>query len=72
MTKDEIDRLQQYLRAKFRLDTIQLEARPKAEDSAEVAIGDEFIGVIYRDDEDGEVNYQFQMCILDFDLPEKA
>jgi hypothetical protein len=30
------------------------------------------VGVIYRDDEDGEISYQFQMAILDFDLAEKA
>ena len=35
---------------------------------AEVYIGDEFIGVLFRDDEEGETSYQFQMAILDFDL----
>ena len=33
-------------------------------------IGDEFIGVIFKDEEDGEVSYAFQMAILDIDLPE--
>ena len=28
----------------------------------------EFIGVLFRDDEEGETSYQFQMAILDFDL----
>ncbi|MGF1454413.1 MAG: DUF3126 family protein [Alphaproteobacteria bacterium] len=68
MTKDEIATVQDYLRRKFRLDTISIEARPKKDDSAEVLIGDEFIGVIFKDDEDGEVSYQFQMAILDVDL----
>jgi hypothetical protein len=32
-------------------------------------MGDEFIGVIYRDDEDpDDLSYNFQMAILDFDL----
>jgi hypothetical protein len=35
---------------------------------AEVFIGDEFIAPIYREEEDGEVSYQLQMAILDFDL----
>ncbi len=72
MTKDEIANVQRYLRQKFRLDTIQVEARPKKDDSAEVLIGDEFIGVLFKDDEDGEVSYQFQMAILDVDLDEVA
>lgn len=70
MDNTEILRVQQYLRAKFRLDTITLHRRANKDDSVEVMIGDEFIGVIYRDDEEGEVSYDFNMAILDFDLPE--
>jgi hypothetical protein len=44
--------------------------RPQKDDSAEVYLGDEFIAVIYRDDEEGELSYNFQMAILDFDLEE--
>ncbi|HAH10471.1 MAG TPA: DUF3126 domain-containing protein [Alphaproteobacteria bacterium] len=69
MDKVEILRVQKYLRDTFRLDTIHVEARPNKKDSAEVMVGDEFIGVISRDDEDGEVCYQFNMAILDIDLP---
>ncbi len=72
MKKDEIARVEQYLRKTFRLDTIAVVARPKKDDSAEVMIGDEFIGVIFKDEEDGETSYQFQMAILDFDLEEEA
>ncbi|MEE8578924.1 MAG: DUF3126 family protein, partial [Hyphomicrobium sp.] len=42
----------------------------KKTDSAEVFIGDEFIAVLFREDEDGEISYQFQMAILDLDLAE--
>ena len=69
MDRIEILRVQKYLRSTFRLDTIAVEARANQKDSAEVMIGDEFIGVISRDDEDGEVCYQFNMAILDIDLP---
>jgi hypothetical protein len=34
-----------------------------------VFIGEEFIGVIYRDEDDGEVSYDFNMAILAYDLP---
>ena len=47
---------------------MEVRQRPQKNDSAEVYIGDEFIGVIYRDDEDGEVSYQLQIAILESDL----
>jgi len=66
----EIAKLQVYLRKLFRLDTIDLARRPKKDDSVEVMVGGEFIGIISKDDEEGETSYHFQMCILDVDLPE--
>jgi len=68
--KTELAKLQAYLRRKFELDTIKVVARPKKKDSAEVFIGDEFIAVIYRDDEDGEISWNLQMAILEMDLEE--
>lgn len=70
--RSEIARVQKYLRDTFRLDTITVRERTNKDDSAEVYVGDEFIGVLFRDDEDGEVSYAFQMAILDFDLPNIA
>ena len=52
----------------FDLETIEVRQRPNKDDSAEVYIGDEFIGIMFRDDDDGDLSYQFQMAILDFDL----
>ena len=44
-----------------------MKARPKVTDSAEVYVGDEFIGVVFADeDEDG--SYMFEMAILAEDL----
>lgn len=68
MDKTEIAKLQSYLRQKFNNPTVRVEARPKKKDSAEVYIGDEFIAVIFRDDEDGEVSWNLQMAILEMDL----
>lgn len=70
MTRTENWRLEKYLRNLFRLDTITIHERPKQADSVEVQVAGEFIGVIFRDDEDGEVSYAFQMAILEMDLPE--
>lgn len=68
MDQNEIMRLEAYLRKKFRLDLIEVRQRPTKDDSVEVYLVDEFIGVIFRDDEDGEVSYDFNMAILAFDL----
>ena len=67
--KTEILRVEKYLRSLFRLDTIRIEARPNKKDSVEVMVGDEFIGFIFKDTEDGETTYHFEMAILDIDLP---
>lgn len=70
MTRSELWRLEKYLRNLFRLDTITLAERPKQDDSVEVLVNGEFIGVIFRDEEDGEISYAFNMAILEMDLPE--
>ncbi|MBI1262719.1 MAG: DUF3126 family protein [Rhizobiales bacterium] len=70
MDKTEIKRLETYFREKFGLPTINLVTRPNKDDSVEVNIGSEFIGVLFKDDEEGEVSYAFNMAILDIDLPE--
>ena len=68
MNPEEIKKLTRFFRAKFQLANIEVRKRPQKNDSAEVYIGDEFIGVIFRDEEDGELSYNFNMAILDFDL----
>jgi hypothetical protein len=69
VTRSEIWRLEKYLRSLFRLDTITVLDRPQA-DSAEVHVGGEFIGLVYKNDDEGEVSYDFNMSILEMDLPE--
>ena len=65
---EELKKLESYFRRVFGNDVIRVKARPRKDDSAEVFIGEEFIGVIYRDDEDGDLSYNFTMAILDIDL----
>ena len=69
MTESEVQKLQTYLREKFGNDNFRLVDRIKSEDSLEVYLAEEFIGTLYRDDEDGEVSYDFNMAILEMDLP---
>ena len=68
MKPDEIAKLTKFMRAKFELASLSVRKRPQKNDSAEVYVGEEFIGVIFRDDEDGELSYNFSMAILDIDL----
>ncbi len=70
MDAREIARLEAYFRTKFGLKAVSGRARAKKDDSVELYLGDEFLGVIFRDDEDGDLCYQFNMAILDEDLPQ--
>jgi hypothetical protein len=64
----EIRKVEAYLKRLFGNARIRVVPRPKKEDSAEVYVGEEFIGVLFVDDEDQERSYNFQMAILGADL----
>lgn len=68
MSIDELKKIERYLRRLFANDSLAVKARPRKDDSAEVFVGEEFVGVIYRDDEDDELSYNFSMAILAYDL----
>ncbi|HET8920450.1 MAG: DUF3126 family protein [Betaproteobacteria bacterium] len=68
MDVQEVRKLDAYLKKLFGNARIRVVPRPKKEDSAEVYVGDEFIGVLFVDDEDDERSYNFQMAILGADL----
>lgn len=71
-TNQEIQKLTAYLQQKFRNPTFILKPREKAQDSVEVHLGEEFIGLIYKDADEGETSYDFNMAILDIDLNNAA
>jgi hypothetical protein len=64
----EVRKIDAYLKKLFGNARIRVVPRAKKEDSAEVYIGEEFIGVLFVDDEDEERSYNFQMAILGTDL----
>jgi hypothetical protein len=66
--KTEMAKVERYLRQTFANHSIRVVGRPKKTDSAEVYIGEEFVGVLFLDDEDGDRSYNFTMAILDTDL----
>ncbi|MBL0849405.1 MAG: DUF3126 family protein [Candidatus Liberibacter ctenarytainae] len=67
MQDTEIQKLDLYLKNMF---GPGISAKPRINqlDSAEVFMKSEFIGLVYRDDEEGEVSYNFCMPILSEDL----
>jgi hypothetical protein len=63
-----IRKLEGHLRGTFANARITLAPRPRQKDSAEVYVGEEFVGVVFQDeDEDG--SFMFEMAILAEDLP---
>jgi hypothetical protein len=64
----EVRKIETYMRQLFGNPKIRVVPRPKKDDSAEVYIGEEFIGVMFVDDEDDDKSYNFQMAILQQDL----
>ena len=68
MDVQEVKKLDAYLKKLFGNPRLRVVPRPKKDDSAEVYVGDEFIGVLFVDDEDDERSYNFQMAILSTDL----
>lgn len=70
--KNDIPRVQRYLRQLFRTEELRVVPHARKKDMAEVFIGDEYIAPLYREEEDGEVSFQLQIAILDVDLEEEA
>jgi hypothetical protein len=64
----DIKKLETYMRRLFGNTQIRVVPRPKKDDSAEVYIGEEFVGVLFVDDEDEDLSYNFSMAILGTDL----
>lgn len=65
---EEIRKLDAYFKRTFNNPTLEVKARPRKDDSCELYVGDEFLGIIFKDEEEGELSYNFSMAILDVDL----
>ena len=68
MNKSEIDKLTGYFRRTFGNASITVKPRPKLNDSAELYVAEEFLGIISRIEDEGETSYDLSMSILDIDL----
>ena len=68
MKPEEIKKLDAYFKWTFDNQGLAVKARPRKDDSCEVFLDDEFLGLIYKDEDEGELSYNFSMAILDIDL----
>lgn len=71
MNKNEILMVQKYLRETLGNKKITLDPKTATKDSVEVFLEEEFIAVVSRDSEDGDLCYNFHMAILEEDLPDE-
>ena len=68
MKPEEIRKLDAYFKRTFRNPSLEVKARPRKDDSCELYLEDEFLGIIFKDEDEGELSYNFSMAILDIDL----
>jgi len=68
MTDQELEKIRDYLNKIFNTDDFIVKKRKTIEDSCEVYHNEEFLGLIYKENEEGEEDYQFHMTILKEDL----
>jgi hypothetical protein len=69
MTPDEIARVQFYLRRLFNNERIMVDQPKKPNQPGEIRVGDEFIGTLDRDVDEGEISFTVTISILEEDLP---
>ncbi len=68
MTPQQISQVQSYLRKRFGSENLELKAR-KVQDSVEVYLDNEILGLLYIDDEDkADISYDLNISILQQDL----
>ncbi len=71
MLLNEFKKVEAYLRQRFNNQEININNKIHSDNSVEFNIGSEFIGIIYRDDEEGSVSYAVHMSVLEEDLTEE-
>ena len=70
MTPAQMKSVSDYLKKRFGTDAIRLAPR-KVQDSVEVYLNDEILGLLYIDDEDpNDISYDLNISILQQDLDE--
>lgn len=68
LTPEEMIKVQTYLQQLFWNPEINVQKGTGVDAPAEVYVGKEFIGVVYKNDDDGEISYDWNMSILPEDI----
>lgn len=68
LTAQEMEKIQTYLQQLFWNPEIRVSAGEGKDSPAEVFVGKEFLGVIYKNNDDGEISYDWNMSILPEDI----
>ena len=63
----KLQKIQNYLNNLFKTEHFVVKKRKNINDSFEIYIKDEFLGLIYEEIDENEKAYQFHMTILDED-----
>ena len=64
----KLQKIQNYLNNLFKTEHFVVKKRKNINDSFEIYIKDEFLGLIYEEIDENDKAYQFHMTILDEDL----
>lgn len=65
----ETQKLEKFLQTRMN-NKITLKGRAKADDSLELLLDSEYMGTVYKDEEDGDVSYNINISVLSIDLDE--
>ncbi len=68
LTPEENEKVQIYLQQLFWNPEIAVRPGEGKDAPSEVYVGKEFIGVVYKNDDDGEISYDWNMSILQEDI----
>ncbi len=60
--------IEHYLQTRFNNAGLSVKARTTKNDSADVVLDDEFLGVVYNEEVEDRLSYDFNMTILEMDL----
>lgn len=63
----ETQKLEKFLQARMN-NKITLKGRAKADDSVELLLDGEYMGTVYKDEEDGDISYNINISVLSIDL----
>lgn len=68
ITETEMQKIEHYLQQLFWNPEIKVAKGMGKDAPIEVFVGKEFIGVVYKNDDEGEISYDWNMSILKEDL----